>query len=66
MKRLVATWLAEVPVSTSFITSPCGEELREGLQLLLEGDGHRSSVGGMAEGELTADYPHVAAFLGSK
>lgn len=48
MKRLVATWLAEVPVPTSFITSPCGEELREGLQLLLEGDGHRSSVGGMA------------------
>lgn len=69
MKRLVATWLTEVPVPTSFITSPCGEELREGLwlQLLLDDDGHKSSsVGGMTEGELTVDYPHVSAFLGSK
>lgn len=69
MKRLVATWLTEVPVPTPFITSPCGEELGEGLglQLLLGDDGHRSSnVGGMAEGELTAGYPHVTAFLGSK
>lgn len=36
-------------------------------QLLLEDDGHgSSSVGGMAEGELTAHYPHGSAFLGSK
>lgn len=70
-ESLVATWLIEVPVPTSFLSSPCGEGLREGLwlRLLLEDDGHSSSssrVGGMAEEELTADYPLVSAFLGSK
>lgn len=49
VKRLVVTWLAEVPVLTSFVTRRCGEELRDGmwLQFLPEDNGPTGSNVGL-------------------